>query len=114
METLYSGFQAVIGVLLHAYDFLLYLQDYVYQFFTYLSIHLMILYIELKIYFFNIAGSVATKILQQYGVYDLIEVVFNKLPSSLRFILNAYGIPQGFRIIFDAYASSLLLRFIGK
>ena len=60
---------------------------------------------------FQVALKIAQTLLSEYGVYTLVESHFNGLPSDVRYILIQYNVTGGLRIIFDAFATSLVMRF---
>ena len=107
LEQFFSWFRDLFLWINHIPDFLLSVTQYV-------MLNLVTAYIEVKIFIMSVSMNIVKAILSEYGVYELIQLYFNKLPSDLRFVLFAYGVPEGLRIIFDAFASSLILRFIGR
>ncbi|PSU20271.1 hypothetical protein CTM97_18090 [Photobacterium phosphoreum] len=114
MDYIYSFFEQFFMWFKDLFLWLNHIPDFLQSVIQFVLIKLFIVYIEAKIFFTSISMNVAKAIITEYGVYDLIELSFNKLPPDLRFVLTAYGVPEGFRIIFDAFASSLILRFIGR
>ena len=114
MEYIYSAMDMIGDFFLHLWVFINHIPDFIRQSITYLILQIGIFYYEFQIFMLDIAVEIARKILSEYGIYDIVELSFNRLPPDLRFILSAYGVPDAFRIIFDVYAASFILRFVGK
>lgn len=114
MEYIYSFINYFSSIISVFTDFIFSIPDFLLEMMRLLLINLAILYIEIKLYLLKLSGEIVVAILTEYGIYDIIEVSFNKLPPDVRYTLTAFGVADGFRIIFDVYASSLIMRFIGR
>lgn len=114
MELIYSAFNFIVEWFRIFVNFINEVPNFLHSIVHYVLINLSTLYIETKIFLATVAMDVSRAILTKYGVYDLISLAFNKLPPDIRFTLFSFGVPEGLRLIFDAYASSLIMRFIGR
>lgn len=114
MEYIYAVYDFIVNAFNGIFVFFNHLPDFFMEVITYISVKAFVFYIDIKIYLLELFMSITRAILDEYGIYTIIEVSFNKLPANVQYALSAFGIPQGFRIIFDAYASSLLMRFVGR
>lgn len=113
MEYIYSALEFISNVgdtILNFFDTLIL---WVKNIFAYAGYYIIHVYLTIKIFMADVALSIARELLSDYGVYTLVETNFNALPTDVRFILTEYGVTTGLRIIFDAFATSLVMRFMG-
>ncbi|OLQ70013.1 hypothetical protein BIT28_10740 [Photobacterium proteolyticum] len=113
MEYIYSILQILGDGISSVVVFILNIPHYIEQLFIYLGLLLFDIWLDTKIYTLNLALTIARELLSNYGVYDLIEIAFNRLSPDVRYVLTAYGFPDGLRMLFDAYATAFVLRVLG-
>lgn len=113
MDYIYSLIDYLSSVAGGIYAFIVMIPNYVIELFSYAGLWLFNIWLDTKLFMLEVSLGIAQKILSEYGVYDLIELAFNQLPNDIRVVLSAYGIPTGLRILFDAYATSFVLRVAG-
>jgi len=112
MEFIYSLIQIIGDGVSSMVTFILNIPNYIQELFVYAGLWLFDIWLNTKIYMLELSLKIARELLSDYGVYDLIQVLFNRLPPDLRYVLTAYGVPDGLRMLFDAYATSFVLRFL--
>lgn len=113
MEYIYSALEFLSNIgetLLGFFDVLVLWVRNVFVFAGYWIVNV---YLTVQIFMSELALEIAEQLLSEYGVYTLVEQNFNSLPTDVRYILTEYGVTTGLRIIFDAYATSLVMRFFG-
>lgn len=114
MDYIYGVYDFIVSAFNELFLFINHIPAFLMSVLTYITIKAFIFYIDIKIYLLELSMTVVRAILSEYGIYNIIEFSFNKLPSNVRYALTAFGVPDGFRIIFDAYAASLIMRFVGR
>lgn len=112
MDFIYSLLQIIGDAVASVLTFIIMIPSYVRELFDYAALWLFEVWIETKLFMLKLSLNMARELLTDYGVYDLIEVFFNRLPPDVRFVLTAYGVPEGLRMLFDAYATSFVLRVV--
>lgn len=113
MEFLQGALGYVSDVLSYLYALITSLDTLVANVFAYAGYWLFSLWLDTKAFMYTLALKFAQLMLADYGIYTLIEENFNGLPNDVKYILNTYGITTGLRMIFDAFATSFVLRFLG-
>ena len=111
MEYIYSALEFIANIgqtFLDSFDVVI---GWIQNIFEYGGLWIISVWLDIKIASIQMALKIAQLLLEEYGVYTLIEDRFNALPSDVRYILTEYGVTSGLRIIFDAFASSLVMRF---
>lgn len=111
MDFIYSALNFIANVGQTMVEFIQYIPDWIINCFDYAQLWFLSLWLELKISSIQLALKIAQTLLSEYGVYTLVESHFNALPSDVRYILIQYNVTGGLRIIFDAFATSLVMRF---
>lgn len=111
MDFIYSALDFIANVGQTMVDFIQYIPDWIINCFEYGALWCVSLWLDLKIASIQVALKIAQTLLSEYGVYTLVESHFNALPSDVRYILIQYNVTGGLRIIFDAFATSLVMRF---
>jgi len=69
-------------------------------------------YVKSMIFLTDVAFTVAMDLIQSFGIADLIESSFNKLPAPIAQGFSFFGIPQALNIIFSALATRFCMRFV--
>ncbi|EDP60918.1 DUF2523 family protein [Vibrio sp. AND4] len=112
MEFIYSALDFIANAAETLIYFIQSIPEWIKNCFEFGVIWCMSLWLDFKIASIQMALSIAQTLLSDYGVYTLIESNFNALPSDVRYILTKYSLTTGLRIIFDAFATSLVMRFM--
>lgn len=113
MEFIYSAIEYLSLVAHSIGEFIGLIGDWLHNIFAYAAKWLIVIWFDIKIATIKLSMSIARALLSDYGVYNLAQSSFNALPADVRYILNAFGFTTGLRVIFDAFATSLVMRFFG-
>ncbi|HCG8564254.1 TPA: DUF2523 family protein [Vibrio parahaemolyticus] len=111
MEYIYSALEFIANIGQTFLDFFDVAIEWIKNAFEYGAMWLISVWLDIKIASIQIALKIAQLLLEEYGVYTLVEDRFNALPSDVRYILTEYGVTSGLRVIVDAFATSLVMRF---
>ncbi|WP_323968369.1 MULTISPECIES: DUF2523 domain-containing protein [Aeromonas] len=83
------------------------------QFGAWLSIKLVIAWVEFKLFLLTFTWDVAKEILVNLHFSDLISTSFNSLPDTMRSLLLYLHIDKGLAIITQAFVTRFLLSIMG-
>lgn len=83
------------------------------QFGAWLSIKLVISWVELKLFLLTFTWDVAKEILVNLHFSELISASFNSLPDTMRSLLLYLHIDKGLAIITQAFVTRFLLSIMG-
>lgn len=111
MEYIYSALEFIANIAQTFLDFFDVAIGWIKNAFEYGALLCLSVWLDIKISSIQLALKIAQLLLEEYGVYTLAQERFNSLPSDVRYILTEYGVTSGLRIIFDAFATSLVMRF---
>ncbi|ELV7509732.1 DUF2523 family protein [Aeromonas veronii] len=83
------------------------------QFGAWLSIKLVIAWVEFKLFLLTFTWDVAKEILVNLHFSELISASFNSLPDTMRSLLLYLHIDKGLAIITQAFVTRFLLSIMG-
>ncbi|MBL0594139.1 DUF2523 family protein [Aeromonas veronii] len=83
------------------------------QFGAWLSIKLVISWVEFKLFLLTFTWDVAKEILVNLHFSELISASFNSLPDTMRSLLLYLHIDKGLAIITQAFVTRFLLSIMG-
>lgn len=83
------------------------------QFAAWISVKLVIQWVELKIFLLTFSWDVAKQILINMQFSDLISASFNNLPSQVKSILLYLHVDKGLSILTQAFVTRFLLNMLG-
>ncbi len=114
MDLIYEALNYLYSVFHLILDFILDIPTFLHAFSNYFIYLAMSLYIDFKIASVKTAHTIATQLLTDYEVYQIIGSAFNSLPSSLKYASHEFGVVEAIRIIVDAYGTAFVLRFLNN
>ncbi len=69
-------------------------------------------YITTLIFLIDVAFTVASELIESFGVAALIKSMFGALPAQVHAALSFFGVPQALNIIFSALGTRFCMRFV--
>ncbi|MBN3495895.1 DUF2523 family protein [Vibrio neptunius] len=114
MDYIYSVLEFIGGVGSHLLHFIFSIPDMISDVFAYGWYWLIKLYLYTELSTIELAYKIATMLLQDYEIYDVLSGLFNQLSPDLRHLCYSLGIVDGIRMIIDAFATAFVLRFMEK
>lgn len=93
-------------------EFFSFIPQYFEDFFVYLNAW----YVKAKFKFFimslGLAYETAVFLMNDLGITQMVVMLFNQLPSELRYYLHLFGIPKALSIIFNCGATAFVFRMM--
>lgn len=69
-------------------------------------------YIQMQIFALQVAYEAAQDVVNSIGVTQQIRQMYSGLPGEVLSGLSFFGIPQGLNILFSAFSTRFMLRFV--
>jgi len=69
-------------------------------------------YIQMQIFALEVAYEAAQDVVNSIGVTQQIRQMYSGLPGEVLSGLSFFGIPQGLNILFSAFSTRFMLRFV--
>ncbi len=91
-------------------DFIAYIPEYFKQFFIYLNAWYVKVKFTFLIYSIEFAYETAQYLLAEIGFNELLQSLFNRLPSELRYYAFLFKIPEAISIYINCMATAFVLR----
>ncbi|MCG7500065.1 DUF2523 domain-containing protein [Vibrio sp. Of7-15] len=110
MDFIYESLKSVMDALSVIPDFFNALPDLFVEFMAYINLWYLKLKFSAQIVVLRISYETALLLLKEIGFNTMLETLFNKLPSELRFYAFEFGFVDGITLYFNVVTTAFVMR----